>query len=216
MAAIVFVGFWPSYFGQLVHGLPERPWVIHLHGAVFIGWMALLLAQVVLAARGRVRAHQKVGTVGIVYGCIVLVMGLIVSVAAPVLHVRAGEWDINQAAAFLPTPLGDMVVFGSFFGAAVAYRRKPEVHKRLMLLATVALLFAAAGRMRTIIPVPAALAVWLSPLLIAIAYDAISRRRVHAVYWIGLAILTVAPFRLALPMWGGWMRIGHAVLQAFM
>jgi hypothetical protein len=48
-------------------------------------------------------------------------------------------------------PLGDMVLFAGFFIPAVIYRRRPEIHKRLMLLATTALLFAAAGRMSNFI-----------------------------------------------------------------
>jgi hypothetical protein len=217
MTAMVLVGFWPSYFGQIQHGLPERPKVIHLHGAIFIGWMALLITQVILAARGRIRDHQRVGTVGIVYGCLVLVMGLTVSFAAPVLHVKAGEWSMNQAAAFLPVPLGDMVLFGGFFGAAVVYRRKPEIHKRLMLLATVALLFAAVARMAFLHDsLAVALPVWLSPLLLGIVYDAIRRRRVHPVYWVGLAVLIIAPLRFALAQSEAWLRIGNVVLKTFM
>ena len=40
-----------------------------------------------------------------------------------------------------------MILFAGFFGAAVKYRNKPEIHKRLILAATVALAFAAVARM---------------------------------------------------------------------
>jgi hypothetical protein len=150
MAVIVVTGFWPSYFGPLLRGVVARPWVIQLHGAVFVGWMVLLLAQVTLVATGRTAAHRKLGTVGIAYGVMVLIMGLVVSFAAPLLHLAAGEWPLDEAAGFLIIPLGDMALFGVFFGAAVLYRKKPEIHKRLNLLATVALLFAAVSRMRFI------------------------------------------------------------------
>ena len=52
MVGIVVVGFWPSYFGRLLRGDIERPAVIQIHGLIFVGWMALLIAQVVFAARG--------------------------------------------------------------------------------------------------------------------------------------------------------------------
>src|SRR5215468_11039987 len=77
-----------------------------------------------------------------------------------VLHVKAGEWDIDRAAGFLPVPIGDMILSGSFFGAAVLYRRRSEIHMRLMLFATVALLFAAIGRMTFLSSVPFALLLW--------------------------------------------------------
>jgi hypothetical protein len=216
MTAIVLVGFWPSYFGPLL--LREnalRPLVIHLHGAVFIGWMTLLLAQVALAATGNIRAHRKLGTFGIAYGCLVLVMGLIVTFAAPILHVREGEWDLDRAAGFLPIPIGDMVLFGGFFGVAIAYRRKPEIHKRLMLLATVALLFAAAGRMTSFVSAPAALLVWFSPLLIGMGYDIVTHRRIHPIYPTGLGVLLVGLLRIPLSASAAWLRIGRSLLRPF-
>ncbi len=152
LIAIVARGFWPSYFGPLVNGGVTRPWVVHLHGAIFSGWMALLLLQVSLAASGRVDLHRRVGSIGIVYGVLVLTLGLAVAFAASVLHVRAGEWTRDEAAAFLLLPLVDMILFAGFFTAAIVYRRQPEIHKRLMLAATVALAFAAIGRMPVLRP----------------------------------------------------------------
>jgi hypothetical protein len=216
MTALVVVGFWPTYFGQFLRGIPDRPWVIHVHGAVFTGWMALLLLQGVLAARGNFTAHRRIGNLGIAYGCVVFIVGLTVSFVAPVLHVKAGEWDIDRAAGFLPIPIGDMILFGSFFGAAVLYRRKSEIHMRLMLFATVALLFAAIGRMTFLSSVPIALLIWFSPVLVGILYDAIKWRKVHRVYWIGSAALIVGLLRLALAQTEPWLRMGRAILRVLL
>src|SRR5262245_26547868 len=147
LIAMVVRGFWPSYFGPLLSGGVTRPWIIHLHGVIFVGWMTLLLAQVSLVVMGRVRLHRRVGNIGIAYGVLVLVIGLAVTFVAPVLHVRAGEWTLDRAAGFILLPLVDMVLFAGFFGAAIAYRKVPETHKRLILAATVALAFAAVARM---------------------------------------------------------------------
>ena len=72
MLALVVAGFWPTYFGRLLSGLGPSlkvpiagmPWVIHLHAAVFLGWMAVLLTQATLIARGKTRAHMKLGRFG--------------------------------------------------------------------------------------------------------------------------------------------------------
>ena len=230
MTAIVVAGFWPSYFGPLFHGNVARPWVIQLHGLVFVGWMALLLAQVVLVSRGRTRLHRKLGTFGIVYGCLVLAMGLVVSFAAPLLHLAAGEWDMDRAAGFLLVTLGDMTLFGMFFGAAIVYRRQPEIHKRLILTATAALLFAAVGRIPFIESLfPAGVSgtslirplfifdlVWLSPLLVGMGYDWITRRRVHPAYVIGTMGLFIGSARILFTQSESWLRIGRPLLKALM
>jgi hypothetical protein len=217
MTAIVLAGFWPSYYGALLQGEATRPPVIHVHGAVFSGWMVLLLAQVALAWRGQVRWHKRVGRWGIAYGFLVLIMGVIVGIAAPVMHLNAGEWPRERAAGFLLVTMGDMVLFGSLFVAAVAYRRRPEIHKRLMLAATVALLFAAVGRLNdAIIHSPAwAAVVWLSPLLIGMAYDWYSGRRAHAAYIVSLAWLFFGALRLTVVQSVWWQRIGGAILDVF-
>ena len=52
---IVAVGFWPSYFGALTTGDVDRPWFIHFHAVVYVGWLGLFVAQTLLAAKGRLR-----------------------------------------------------------------------------------------------------------------------------------------------------------------
>jgi hypothetical protein len=214
LIAIVVRGFWPSYFGHLLRDGVTRPSIIHVHAAVFSGWMVLLLAQVSLVSMGRVRIHRRLGNIGIAYGALVLVIGLVVSFVAPVLHVRAGEWTLDRAAGFILLPLVDMVLFAGLFGAAVAYRRTPEIHKRMILAATVALAFAAVARMSFRSPV-VFLLVWLSPLFAAMAFDLFTRRRVHPVHFVNVAVLAAAFLRIFFMESEGWLRIGRALLVPF-
>ena len=104
-----------------------------------------------------------------------------------------------------------MLVFAPLVAAAVWYRRRPETHKRLMLLATVSLLAAAVARL------PTALAAAGPPfyfgvvdllILTAVLYDIITRRKVHPVYvWGGLAILASQVIRLALSGTSAWLTV---------
>jgi hypothetical protein len=216
MTAIVVVGFWPSYFGPMLRGNITRPWIIQLHGIVYVGWMALLIAQVVLVAAGRTRTHRRLGEFGIWYGWLVLTMGSIVSFAAPLIHLARGEWDMDRAAGFLIIPLGDMLLFGVFFGGAVAFRRRPEIHKRLIVLATVALLFAAIARISFTQSTPLLLLIWLSPILIAIAQQALMHRRFDRLYAAGLVVLIVGASRLAIAGWEPWLGAARRLLRLFM
>ena len=99
MSLIVLAGFWPTYFGQFLNGIPSRPWVVHLHGMIFTGWMVLLITQVILVATGRIQAHRTVGTFGIAYGFLILAMGVVVSIAAAVIHTTAGDQTMDTASA---------------------------------------------------------------------------------------------------------------------
>ena len=210
IVAIVLAGFGPSFF-NMATGAP-RPWFFHLHGAVFLGWLALLVCQAVLGARGKIALHRRVGSFGVAYGALLWIVGLVMTFYSTALHLRAGEWDMDRAAAFLTIPLGDMVLFGGFFAAAIAYRRKPEIHKRLILLACVAVMFAGAFRLRYIVGVPVQIAVWYSPVIAGMLYDRLRLGRVHRVYWIGAAIMAVALARLPFGETEVWRRIGSALL----
>ena len=216
MVGIVVVGFWPSYFGPMVRGNIERPSIIQIHGLVFVGWMTLLMAQVALAARGRIQLHRKVGRYGVAYGWLVIALGLVVGPAASVIHVRAGEWTRDRGAGFLLITFGDMVLFGAFFAAAVAYRYRPEIHKRLMIAATVALLFAAVGRMAFISALPLAALVWLSPLLVGMVHDKVTLGRVHPAYIIATVGLFIGGMRTLFEQSEVWLRIARPLLDALL
>lgn len=210
IVAIVLAGFAPSFINMAVG--PPRPWFLHVHAAIYLGWLALLVSQAVLAARGRIALHRRIGNFGIVYGALVWIVGITVAFAAPAAHVRAGEWSIDQAATFLPIPLGDMVLFGGFFGAAVWYRGKPEIHKRLILLACVAVMFAGAFRLSYLVSVPVQLLIWYTPVVAGVVYDRYKTGRVHRVYWAGATIMAVALARIPFGETEAWRRIGRALL----
>lgn len=216
MTLTVIVGFWPSYYGPLAQGTTQVSWILHFHGVVYIGFMGLFILQTTLAARGRIQAHRSVGNIGIGYGVAVLLIGLLMSFVAPVMHVTAGEWTLDQAAAFLPIPLGDMVLFGGFFGTAIAYRQKPEIHKRFMLLATVALLFAAVFRLNAAgwLSMPAAIFLWFIPVILGMAYDGLTRGRVHPVYWIGVAAMGISLLKLPMGTTDFWLDVGGPIIES--
>lgn len=221
MIMIVLAGFWPSYLGRISRGIVnEWPWVIHLHAASFMGFMGLLLTQVLLVSTGRTRLHRKLGTVGIGYGILVIFIGLLVSVALPLHHLDIDDWEINRAAGLLLTAWFDIALFAVFFGAAIAYRRRPGTHKRLIVLAAVAIIFPGASRLvRALFAFPQVhilLLVWWSPVLLAIGYDLLTRRRIHRAYLVGIAILLlrVATQFLIIESEPG-LEVGRRVLAAF-
>ena len=105
------------------------------------------------------------------------------------MHVQAGRWPIDQAAGFLILPIGDMILFAGLFGAAVKYQNKPDIHKRLMIAATVALAFAAVARMsdRMALALPIFFLLWL---LAGYGIEEPARDRVIAACYGALDLIT--------------------------
>jgi hypothetical protein len=213
MTVIVVLGFWPFYSRLATGGTDAHP-IIYAHAAVFSGWLVLLLAQTWLVFRRRVGVHQRLGRFGIAYGMGMLLFGVVISFVVPALNVTSGRMTLDEAAGFLVLPIGDMLLFGGFFIAGIMTRRNREAHRRLMVLAAVALIFPGAARFAMAAGPGAVLAVWLSPLFAAMAHDAYVLRRVHRLYWVGLAVCLVAFSRVALMEAEPWLVVGRRIITA--
>ena len=215
MWAIVLVGFWPSYFGPALAGSVEKTAVVHVHAAVYLGWMVLYTVQSTLPALGRTRLHRKVGRFGVAYGVALFVTGVLVSFESYFRTLGDGPVDTAARRALL-NPLSDMVVFPVLFGLALRYRRRPETHKRLMVLATTMLLIAAVFRMRFLDPTNVLLvaAVWLSPAWLLALRDGLAERRLHPVYGFGLPLLALVPARNLFVDSAPWRAFTDAVASA--
>ena len=118
--------------------------------------------------------------------------------------------------AFLAIPLGDMVMFAGFMTAAVALRRKKEVHKRLMLLAYASLMAAPAARLPGMLAL-GPFAFYGIALLFPAAgaiYDFASRGHVHRAYvWGGSLLLMSVPLRLLISNTSSWNAFAHMLTQ---
>jgi hypothetical protein len=73
---IAIAGFWRTYFGALFAGRSHAEWLVHLHAAVFMGWIVLVGLQSYFAMRGRIELHRKLGRIGMAYGAVLVVVGL--------------------------------------------------------------------------------------------------------------------------------------------
>src|SRR3546814_21188554 len=75
---------------------------------------------------------------------IIIVLALVTAIAGGRLHHSPPGIAPRS---FLAFPVITIAVFAAFFAAGIARRREPEVHKRLVLLATLTLVVAALARL---------------------------------------------------------------------
>ena len=213
ITAIVAWGFWKTYYSR-PFTRTDLPAIVHVHATVFSLWVLVLVAQAAVVVAGNVRLHKRLGTIGMLYGAFVFAVGLLVSVGAPVVRVRAAFYPLEVGGIVAIYNLTDILLFGAFLALAFAYRNRPEPHKRWIIAATAALCGAALGRV-----VPGGtmqyLLLWLSPLLALVAVDLVTRRRVHWVPIVSGALLVVAFYKVPLYAAPIWRELGAALLRPF-
>ncbi len=211
MAVTVFGGFAPTYYMRFVAGGPQAtvsggPFtsLVHLHGALFTGWVLLFIAQTALVASHRVAVHRRLGVAGAILAAAMILVGTSTAVATAR---RGGAPPGVDPLAFLAIPIFDMVLFATFVTAALVLRRNKETHKRLMLLAYISIVVAAVARLPGVLPLGPLVFFGLGYLLVVVAvlYDLASRHRVHRVYlWGGALMVASVPVRLMLSDTGPW------------
>lgn len=195
MIALCLVAFLPS----LVHTNARRAPLSLLaiaHGIVFSGWLLLFLVQSMLISTKRVAVHRTLGWAG----AFLIALMLPVGYATTAEMIRRGfdlsgdlriDYDARPESIFA---FNDLLVFGVLAIAALAYRRKPAIHKRLMLFADIVLMPAPLahliGHTPWLAAMPAAIVMVPISLFVvaAVARDFLMARRVHPLTWM-LAII---------------------------
>jgi hypothetical protein len=211
---IVLAGFARTYYLKPFFGTPDLPGrIVHLHGIVMTAWVLLFIVQISLVATRRTRVHQRLGIAGGVLAALVVVVGVLTALFAAARGATPGPPPL----AFLVVPLGDMLVFSVLIGLALYFRRKLQIHKRLMLLAAINLLTPAIARIPLSFIInggPLAFFGLTDLVLVAfVTYDTIKHRRLHPAFlWGSIFILVMQPLRLLLAGTGVWMNFAAALV----
>jgi hypothetical protein len=215
--AVAFLGFAPTYWVPMVTGSLQVAPVFHIHGALFFCWTLFLLLQTSLVAAGRTGMHRELGFAGIALASAMVCTGLLVAIRSLNDGLAAGFGD--QVRAFSIVSVTAIIVFAAFVTYAVANVRRPDVHKRAMLIATVSILQAAAARWFIVMLAPAGavgpppVAFTIAPgvavdllIVAAMVHDWRTRGRPHPVYVVGLiTLLAVQMLRVPLSGTAAWL-----------
>lgn len=225
-ATVLIGGFVPTYWapiaaGTLVKGAP----VLHIHALLFTMWPFLFLAQTLLAATGRIEHHRRLGLAGAALASAMVLVGLWTTVYS--IEVQTEVSDAFRARSFAIISFLKIVFFGVSVSLAIANVRRPAFHKRLMVLANVALLQTALARIlfalfapegspqrpglgappSMLVTIPTSIVLDLFLLAIVIL-DRRANGRVHPVYAIGgVALVAMQVLRVPLSSSQAW----HAV-----
>lgn len=207
--AVTFVGFFKTFFLPSVRGTFSAPAVIYVHGGLLFLWTALLVMQSMLIQKRKLYLHRVLGFVslGLVPCVVISTMAAGVYVMKRDLALGLGQVAISSLIGTFTTPL----LFAILVAAAIVYRRRPEFHKRLMLLAMMAIIWPAFFRFRHYFPpvnypeVVFGLILPDSMILVAMLWEKLTMGRVHVVYLTaGLALIAENVVELYLFDSSGW------------
>jgi hypothetical protein len=215
VTALSILGFAPATVETATRFGPPSALVV-AHGVVAAAWLLLFLAQAILVKTGHTRLHRRLGIAGSLLGCAMaalivptvtheatrgydfsgdLLRGAFPPGSLPPLDVRVQTATVGM----LPPLLGTLN-FTLLIVAGVWYRRRPEIHSRLMLLSLLLLAFVPVlhlgGHLVAHWPSRYRLITTAVPILgnallfVVAARDWIAGRRIHPVsLWVPIALI---------------------------
>lgn len=207
---IVFIGFARTFYLKVLFGARPLPFYLHLHGLIFTTWFVLFFVQALLVARHRVDLHQRLGIFGAFLAPLGACMAMGVSIHALRRSYLANPASLANNLRPFALDLGSSLTFALLVAAALYFRRRGGIHKRLMVLASCSLLLPAIGR----IPLHFIMAGGLWGLvgltevmpLVCILYDTVEHRHLHSAFaWGGAAVLSSFPAFLLIGSTNVWL-----------
>lgn len=187
----VVAGFVPPSLSR-PGGIASVPALLHVHGAVYVSWFLLFILQARLIGAGNVRLHMRLGQLSVMLFAAMLVLGYLV-IRGALVNPEFSIAGLSPAASVM-FPFTDLVNLSIAYTLALANRKTPDAHKRLMLLAGILILDPAVARLVMTLgaPPPVILLIELGFFAALFGYDIRTRRRPHWASLLGLGLYVLA------------------------
>ena len=150
---------------------------------------------------------MTLGMAGVALAALVVIVGLATAYDAHIVRQTAPP-GLNPHS-FLIVPVGDMLLFMIFFGAAIYYRKRPAEHKTLMLMTAINFVGAAIARLPFLPQKSLVLFVIGIPILLAIIcliWFTVKHRRLNKVFAAAVLLFIVSiPLRIIFANTSIWL-----------
>jgi len=215
LAAIVVTGFKRTVSDNLFHPAIPRPFILWIHGAAFASWVIFFICQSTLVRVRKVSWHRSIGWFGAGLATVMVPLGVITAIIMARFDTVKLHQSESDAHAFLSIPFYDMIVFGVLIVLAIYWRTKPELHRRLIFIATCGLMDAPVARFDYVFDNNLFFPCLDLLILLGVGRDLLVDGRVHKVYRYALPLLIVGQ-SLAIYMWRSnpswWQGITHLIM----
>lgn len=213
---LVLIGFARTFYLKPLFETPPISNLLLLHGVIMTLWLILFVAQMRLIATGRTSLHRQTGKIGAALFVLILAVGT----AAAIASARQAVSPVPGVTPimFLAVPLVTLLVFAILVGIALWKRRQSDVHKRLMLLATLSIVTPGIAR----IPLgfiqhgglPVFFGITLLLVLICVIFDTFIHKRLHPAFGWGTALIVASiPLRIALAGTFAWKQFATWIIS---
>ena len=197
----VLIGFAKTFFIPVAERSFKAPFAVYLHGFFAFAWILFFLSQSVLIHSGKVKLHMRMGILGVILalGTAVTLIPVGLFTVEKELRAGLGETAVSGILGMFTSGL----MFLGIFMSGMIYRKQLQVHKRLMLLATIVVLWPAWFRFRHYFPGIERPDIWFavvladSLIIIAWVWDWLQNRRIHPVLlYVGMFIILEQTFEV--------------------
>jgi len=215
MTAVVVYGFSRTMGSRIIHPTTTPPTILYVHAFVFYGWLAFFIFQSALIRTHNVKLHRTMGWFGVALGVVIPVLGI--STAITMNRIKVIADPQSGAAAFMLVPFWDIVCFTTAFALAIYWRKRPEFHRRLILIASCALTAAGWGRFPgSFFQGPFFYAGVDLLIFLGVLRDWIVNRSIHPVYRYALPAFIVGQVFVMFTIVTNqqyWLKIANAILR---
>ena len=128
---ILMVGFVPE-IRRFAAGTFPIPWILHVHAAFMVTWVASFGLQAWLGATGRTKLHRRTGPYAVTAGWLACASMVFVEMRTYVAH---PQWLTPNDLDWKLPGLFIYLTFAAFLTWATIERKRPQWHKRLMTFA---------------------------------------------------------------------------------
>lgn len=215
MLLLVWLGFAKTYYaaGMIRAHLPAP--IIHVHAAAATLWLITLIVQIGLVTARKVKLHMAVGLWGFGLAAALVVISMMAAYNSLRRELSPPGSGLDYRTFFI-VPVTGALFFGCVAAWSYAVRRKPQQHKRLIMIATIAILDAAVGRFPyTVMPSLTGLKqslVLFALLAIMMVYDLVTQKKVLKATWIpALAMVVIHLVRIPIGMTPAWIKLVDAI-----
>jgi hypothetical protein len=190
----VLVGFGKTFIVPVSNNKFSAPWIVYVHGAFAFSWIVLFIIQTSLIQFKNYSTHILLGSFGmlIALGTAITMLPVGVYASNRDLKLGFGETAVSGVVGVVTSA----IMFLAIVIAGIVNRKKAATHKRLMLLATLVVLWPAWFRFRHYFPAVPRPDIWFavvladSLIIISCFWDKIANGRVHPVFkYVGMFVI---------------------------